>query len=715
MRLTKMLVTPGRPYPLGASVDDSGVNFALFSAHATAVYLCVYDASGVNELARVALPRQSDHIWHGHIEGLALDCCYGYRVDGPYQPELGHRFNVNKLLLDPYAKLLLGELVDHPSHYAYQQQHPDADLSFCSLDSGDFMPKCKIVDTRNLSPIPAVAKEYDQTQPSLSLRRSIIYEMHVKGFTQLFPDLTEAERGRFSGIANANVVQYIKNLGVTAVELLPVQQFASEPFLQQKQLSNYWGYNSIGFFAPHQAYLNNADINEFRQMVAALHQSGIEVLLDVVYNHTAEGDCRGPSLCFRGIDNLSYYRLHPQQPRYYINDTGCGNSVDLSNPHVLRLVMDSLRYWVEVMGVDGFRFDLAATLGREPQGFNVNSSFFDAIKQDPVLSQVRLIAEPWDIGPGGYQLGHFPMGWSEWNDRYRDTVRRFWRGDAGMLPEFARRFHGSSDLFEHAGRRPSASINFITSHDGFTLTDLVSYRQRHNDANGEQSRDGHQENFSDNCGMEGVSQDLHIQALRTRQSRNMLTTLLLSQGVPMLLAGDELGHSQQGNNNAYCQDNTTTWLSWQQDIQRDEQLQFTRRLIKLRQRFPLLCHREYIHDSCTTGSPALDWFCRQGSPMTKTLWSEAQTRTLSVVISGELEAQPQCRQALLLMLNADDESLHFTLPTISGISHWDCLIHTQDSGFDSETKGYFAGGAAKQFLLQSKSLMVFYAQFEGAN
>ncbi|WP_394200243.1 glycogen debranching protein GlgX [Shewanella waksmanii] len=710
-----MQITRGQPYPLGATVDDTGVNFALFSAHASAVYLCLYDASGRNEIAQVALPRQSDHIWHGHIEGLSTQYTYGYRVDGPYQPQLGHRFNRHKLLLDPYAKLLQGEFTDHISHYGYQQEHEQQDLSFCTLDSGDYMPKCKIVDCRDLPPIAAVAKAYDQSQPSLSLRRSIIYELHVKGFTQRFPDLPQTERGRFCGLANAEVIDYIKALGVTAVELLPVQQFASEPFLQHKQLSNYWGYNSIGFFAPHQAYLQQADINEFRQMVSALHKAGIEVILDVVYNHTAEGDCLGPTYSFRGIDNLSYYRLHPQQPRYYINDTGCGNSVDLSNPHVLRLVMDSLRYWVEVMGVDGFRFDLAATLGREPQGFNANSSFFDAIKQDPVLSRVRLIAEPWDIGPGGYQLGQFPMGWSEWNDRYRDTVRRFWRGDLGMLPEFARRFHGSGDLFEHAGRKPSASINFISSHDGFTLADLVSYQQRHNQANGEQNRDGNQENFSENYGVEGPSFDLQIQALRTRQSRNMLTTLLLSQGVPMLLAGDELGHSQQGNNNAYCQDNPITWLSWQHDIHSDEQLAFTRRLIQLRQRFPILCNRDYIHQSCTNGAPALDWFCRQGDPMTKALWSEAHTRTLSVVISGELEAQSGCKQALLLMLNADETPLNFSLPSITGISHWDCLIHTQD--FVGQGEGSFAGGIGKQqqFLLQDKSLMVFYAQFEGAS
>ncbi|QYJ85196.1 glycogen debranching protein GlgX [Shewanella mesophila] len=719
-----MHLSNGKPYPLGATIDDNGVNFALFSANATAVYLCLFDDKD-NEIGRFNLPRQTQQIWHGHISEIAAGVRYGYRVDGPYQPLMGHRFNVNKLLLDPYAKKLVGEFIDHKLHYSYQTAHKEEDLSFCPVDNAALMPKCVVVDTRNLPPIEPLAKPYNQEEVSLSLRRSVIYEMHVKGFTRLHPEVDKALRGTFAGLASPAVVNYLSQLGITAVELLPSQQFISEAFLQEKQLSNYWGYNTIGFFAPHNDYLNQDnnlsqdDINEFRDMVSTLHSAGIEVILDVVYNHTAEGNRLGPTFSFKGIDNASYYRLHPSEPRYYINDTGCGNTFNIAHPNVLQLVMDSLRYWVEVMGVDGFRFDLATTLGREEHGFDAGAGFFDAIKQDPVLSQVRLIAEPWDIGPGGYQLGQYPVGWSEWNDRYRDTVRRFWRGDAGMLPEFARRFHGSSDLFEHSGRKPTATINFITSHDGFTLMDLVSFRHKHNQANGEQNRDGHNENFSDNYGVEGTAYDAELLALRSRQCRNMLTTLFLSQGVPMLLAGDEFGHSQGGNNNAYCQDNPNSWIDWQSDINSDALMSFTRKLIKIRRRFPLLCHREYIHDSANADSPGLDWFCRQGEPMTKAHWSEAQTRTLSVVISGELEAQAGCRQALLLMLNADDSSHLFTLPNVDGIDHWQCLLTTQDeSSFAHEVahnKRSNAPVERSNLVLQDRSLMVYYAQFTGDN
>ncbi|QYK02340.1 glycogen debranching protein GlgX [Shewanella psychrotolerans] len=713
-----MLLSSGKPYPLGATVDDAGVNFALFSANATAVYLCLFDEDDI-EIGRFSLPRQTQQIWHGHISEIGAGMRYGFRVDGPYQPLIGHRFNVNKLLLDPYAKQFAGEFVDDKLHYGYQFAHKDEDLSFCSLDNAALMPKCVVVDTRNLTPIVPLAKPYNQEEVSLSLRRSVIYETHVKGFTRLHPEVDKALRGTFAGLASPAVISYLSQLGITAVELLPSQQFISEAFLQEKQLSNYWGYNTIGFFAPHKDYLCQNNIEEFRLMVSEMHSAGIEVILDVVYNHTAEGNRLGPTFSFKGIDNASYYRLHPSEPRYYINDTGCGNTFNIAHPNVLQLVMDSLRYWVEVMGVDGFRFDLATTLGREEHGFDAGAGFFDAIKQDPVLSQVRLIAEPWDIGPGGYQLGQYPVGWSEWNDRYRDTVRRFWRGDAGMLPEFARRFHGSSDLFEHSGRKPTATINFITSHDGFTLMDLVSFRHKHNQANGEQNRDGHNENFSDNYGIEGATDDVELLALRSRQCRNMLTTLFLSQGVPMLLAGDEFGHSQKGNNNAYCQDNANSWINWQSDINRDALLDFTTKLIKMRRRFPLLCHREYIHESANENSPGLDWFCRQGEPMTKAHWGEAQTRTLSVVISGELEAQAGCRQALLLMLNADDQSHQFTLPNVRGIDQWQCLLTTQDEPpFQHEiahNQHRTAPTERSSLVLQDRSLMVYYAQFTGEN
>ncbi len=706
-----MKLTNGKPYPLGASLDDNGVNFALFSAHATQVFLCVFDAQGIDELARFALPRKSQHIWHGYLEGASEGLLYGYRVDGLFQPLSGHRFNVNKLLLDPYAKQLVGECRDESSHYGYRLDDSEPDLSFDSRDNAACMPKCRVVDQRFLTPVLPVQKNYAQEESSLSLRRSIIYELHVKGFTKQHPDIDRDKRGTFAGLGSAQSIAYLTELGITCVELMPVQSFFDEPFLQQKKLTNYWGYNSIGFFAPHQSYLSGDDVFEFRQMVTALHQAGIEVILDVVYNHTAEGNRLGPTYSFRGIDNVSYYRLSPSEPRYYINDTGCGNTLNIAHPNVLQMVMDSLRYWVEVMGVDGFRFDLATCLGRESHGFDVGAGFFDVLSQDPILSQVRLIAEPWDIGPGGYQLGQFPIGWSEWNDRYRDTVRRFWRGDAGMLPEFARRFHGSSDLFEHSGRPPVASINFVTSHDGFSLMDLVSYSQRHNKANGEDNRDGHQENFSHNYGVEGSTDDANINVLRARQCRNILTTLFLSQGVPMLLAGDEVGHSQLGNNNAYCQDSPLSWREWPSDISSNELLQFTRKLIHLRKRFPLLCHRHYIHDGANIDSPGLDWFCRQGLLMTKAMWSETQTRSLSVVISGELEAQRGCRQALLLMLNTDEQALDFCLPQLENLSSWQCLLHTQDSDISLDSDA-ISENPPPSYRLQGHSLMLFYAEFK---
>ena len=703
-----MKLSNGKPYPLGASVEESGVNFALFSAHGTKVILCIFDALGKDEIARYPLPRKSQHIWHGFLEGVAAGAVYAYRVEGPFQPLSGHRFNPNKLLLDPYAKQLVGECIDDPSLYGYCLDDKDEDLSFNTTDNADIMPKCRVVDHRHLRPVSPVQKSYNHEEMSLSLRRSVIYELNVKGFTQLNPDIAKNERGTFLGLSSPTAIKYLTNLGITSVELMPVQSFFDEPFLQQKKLSNYWGYNSVGFFAPHQAYLTNDDVFEFRQMVTALHEAGIEVILDVVYNHTAEGNRLGPTYSFRGIDNLSYYRLNPREPRYYINDTGCGNTLNTANPNVLQLVMDSLRYWVEVMGVDGFRFDLATCLGREKQGFNVGSGFFDVLTQDPVLSQVRLIAEPWDIGPGGYQLGQFPIGWSEWNDQYRDTIRRFWRGDAGVLPDFARRFHGSSDLFEHSGRQPAASINYITSHDGFSLMDLVSFSLKHNEANGEDNRDGHNENFSHNYGVEGHSNDFNINALRARQCKNMLTTLFLSQGVPMLLAGDEVGHSQGGNNNAYCQNNELSWFDWSHDISRIELLNFTRKLIQLRKRFPLLCHRQYIHESANFEEPSLDWFSRHGTQMTKNLWCEPNTRSLSVVISGELEAQKGCRQALLLMLNTDEQSLDFYLPNLAKLGHWHCLLHTQDSDVAAEK----SSENRSLYCLQARSLMLFYAEFK---
>jgi isoamylase len=716
----------GKPSPLGSNVQDGGVNFALFSAHATQVVLCIFDDTGTKELAQYTLPQCTRQVWHGHLKGAHEGLCYGYRVYGPWEPELGHRFNPNKLLLDPYAKKLVGEVIEDSALYAYDASSPevdialdvDVDLSFSNTDSAPFMAKCQVVDlnTAHLAPI---------TPLNTPLEKTVIYEMHVKGFSQRNPDIDASLRGSFAALGESASIAYLQKLGITAVQLLPVQAFLSEAFLIAKGLNNYWGYNSIGFFAPHPAYLNKGDIFEFRQMVSKLHQAGIEVILDVVYNHTAEGNELGPSYSFRGIDNASYYRLNHANPRYYLNDTGCGNTVNLNHPQVLKLVMDSLRYWVQVMGVDGFRFDLATSLGRETYGFDKGAGFFDALGQDPVLSEVKLIAEPWDIGPGGYQLGHFPLAFSEWNDRFRDTMRRFWRGEMGILPEFAHRFHGSSDLFEHDGRSPSASINFITCHDGFTLIDLLSYQDRHNYDNGEKNRDGHQENYSANYGVEGSTSDKNILACRVRQQRNLLSCLLLSQGVPMLCAGDETGHSQQGNNNAYCQDNPRTWLDWQGF---DHKLiDFVSRLIAIRKAFPALCAKRFIHNSQCSSEPRFAWFSRQGEVMTKSHWSEGHNKTLTLILSAPkdyplnygtlkearlkecVDAVP--RQALMLMLNADDCPHEFVFPVLATLEPWQCLLSSETSeSVPNEDALHGDAVTEAQQTLMSHSIRLFYGQ-----
>ncbi|MGL5390423.1 MAG: glycogen debranching protein GlgX [Shewanella sp.] len=766
-------LTQGQPFPLGASVDANGVNFALFSAHASAVELCLFDDSGSLELGRFRFTEYTQQIWHGYVRGLKAGQLYGYRVYGPFAPEQGHRFNPHKLLLDPYARQLVGEYQPNAAHYSYILNDPDEDLSFSTLDNAAFMPKCKVVDTRALR-----AATFVHPSARRPLAHTILYEMHLKGFTAANPELDGPMRGTFAALASAPAIAYLVDLGVTCVELMPIQAFVTEAFLQENGLSNYWGYNTLGFFAPEPSYLLGEEIGEFRAMVDALHRAGIEVILDVVYNHSAEGNRLGPTLSFRGIDNLSYYRLHPQDKRSYINDTGCGNTLNINHPRVLQLVLDSLRYWVEVMGVDGFRFDLATCLGREHYGFDPGAGFFDALLQDPLLCQVKLIAEPWDLGPGGYQLGNFPVAFSEWNDTYRDTLRRFWRGDAGMLPEFARRFHGSADVFEASGRPPAASINFITSHDGFTLKDLVSYAARHNQANGEDNRDGHRHNFSDNYGVEGPSCTPAVLGLRYRQQRNLLTCLLLSQGVPMLLCGDEVGRSQRGNNNAYCQDNPLSWFDWA-GMDR-ELLAFTKQLIALRKRFALLCSPRFIHEQLLRASPfdeaemshlasvshsfasasqlltsaslnlvtmaapslkshdpldsaatgRLDWFNPEGQPMGKGEWAEPSRCSLSLVLSGDLALNGE-PQALLLMVNAGDKAQRFTLPVAAGLGPWHCLLHTQYGELTSLAAGTGAEANAviepepvhelrpqrgapalpqgPSYLLQDRSLMLFHA------
>jgi isoamylase len=659
-------VTEGTPYPLGATPVDGGVNFALFSQHAERVELCIFDPTGQETVARLDLPACTDYVWHGHVEGLAPGTLYGYRVYGPFEPQNGHRFNPNKLLLDPYAKSISGNFVWGDEHYGYDLKDPSLDFSFDRIDNARTALK-GVVTAPTPPPRPLVNP--------IAWSDTIVYELHVKGFTRLNPLVPEHLRGTYAGLGSEPVVRYLKELGVTSVELLPVHYFIDEHFLIKRNLVNYWGYNTLNFFTPHPAYLSGGDPQEFKQMVSNLHDAGLEVLLDVVYNHTAEGSHLGPTLSFRGIDNRSYYSLLSQDPRFYVNDTGCGNTFNVRHPRVLQLVMDSLRYWATEMGVDGFRFDLAPVLGREAHGFDPYGGFFDAVRQDPVLNTKKLIAEPWDIGPGGYQLGHFPTGWAEWNDRYRDTIRRYWRGDAGMLPEFARRIHGSSDLFEHTGRKPSSTVNFVTSHDGFTLRDLVSYNQRHNHANKEQNNDGHHANFSHNFGVEGPTKNERIDAMRVRQQRNFLATLLLSQGTPMLLAGDELGRTQMGNNNAYCQDNEVNWLDWPGLEQSHWNLrEFARNVIRVRREFPLLRSPFFIHkpeEQVTQAGYNIHWLNKEGGPMTEAEWTQPEERCLGWMLESVVNAH--CVHCLLTLFNSSDKAVTFTLP---GGWYWVALLDT---------------------------------------
>ncbi len=548
------MVWPGEPYPLGATWDGQGVNFALFSENAEGVELCLFDPSGKQEVERIELRERTDRIWHCYLPYCRLGQLYGYRVYGPYDPENGHRFNPNKLLLDPYAKATVGSLDwDYPN-FGYTLGVEGEDLAFDERDNAAGMPKCRVVDT---------AFTWGEDRPPRTpWDETVIYELHVKGFTKRHPNVPEELRGTYAGLASAPAIEHLKRLGVTAVELMPVHSFVDDGHLVEKGLKNYWGYNSIGFFAPDMRYSATGNISEFKTMVKRLHSAGLEVILDVVYNHTAEGNHLGPTLSFRGIDNTAYYRLLPDDPRYYMDFTGTGNTLNMMHPRVLQLIMDSLRYWILEMHVDGFRFDLASALARQLYEVDQLSSFFTIIHQDPVISQAKLIAEPWDVGEGGYQVGNFPVGWAEWNGKYRDAVRSYWKGDGGLVDELAYRLTGSSDLYERGGRRPCASINFVTAHDGFTLRDLVSYDDKHNEANGEDNNDGERYNLSRNYGVEGPTDDLEIKRTRARQRRNIIATLLLSQGVPMILSGDEIGRTQNGNNNAYCQDNEISWLDW---------------------------------------------------------------------------------------------------------------------------------------------------------
>ncbi|GAC1396810.1 MAG: glycogen debranching protein GlgX [Vulcanimicrobiaceae bacterium] len=658
------IVEEGSISALGATWDGKGVNFALFSEHAERVELCLFDQRGRRELHRLALPSYTDGIWHGYVPDARPGLKYGYRVSGPYDPARGHRFNAHKLLIDPYAKALSGALRWSDAHFGYRIGTPRADLSFDRRDNASGMPKGVVVDT--------AFTWGDDRAPRTPWRDTVIYEMNVRGFTMQYPGVPVPMRGTFLALSSPPVMDYLKRLGISAVELLPVHAFVDDRMLVERRLRNYWGYNSLGFFAPHQLYLSGESVHEFKTMVKQFHEAGIEVILDVVYNHTAEGNQAGPTLSFRGIDNASYYRL-AEDKRYYDDATGCGNSLNLEHPRVLQLVMDSLRYWVQEMHVDGFRFDLAPVLGRTPTGYDRAAGFLKAVKQDPTLAQVKMIAEPWDVGLGGYQVGNFPAGWSEWNDKYRDIVRRFWQGVDGTVPELASRLTGSSDLFNHDGRHMRTSINFVTAHDGFTLRDLVSYNGKHNDANGEHNRDGSDSNNSWNCGAEGVTDDPAVAVLRARQQRNLLATLLLSAGTPMMLAGDEVGKSQGGNNNAYCQDSPLTWMDWASPA--DPELHdFAAALIRLRRSCRALQREGFFTGTTLRGFERKDiaWLRPDGGEMTEGDWHDAGRRVIGLIF-GE-EKPPPGDPLVLMYFNAHDTDMTVTLPAHA--RGWDCYIDT---------------------------------------
>ncbi|MEZ5318289.1 MAG: glycogen debranching protein GlgX [Vicinamibacterales bacterium] len=685
-----MNLRPGAPYPLGATWDGLGVNFALFSEHATRVELCLFDAPDrPTESHRVDLPEQTDQVWHGYVPALRPGQCYGYRVHGPYDPAAGHRFNPAKLLLDPYAKAI-GRMTHWADYrmFGYRVGDADEDLARDDRDNADIAPLGVVID-------PSFTWG-DDRPPRTPWHDTVIYELHVKGFTRRHPalaaggGLSRAVPGTYTALASEPVLRHLTSLGVTAVELMPVHHHTDEHPLIERGLVNYWGYNTLGFFAPDVRYASAGDaataVREFKMMVRALHAAGLEVIIDVVYNHTAEGNHLGPTLSLRGVDNAAYYRLVSGSPRYYMDFTGCGNTLNMRHPRVLQLIMDSLRYWVLEMHVDGFRFDLASALARELFEVDKLGAFFDVIHQDPVISQVKLIAEPWDLGQGGYQVGNFPVLWTEWNGRYRDAVRRFWRGDAGQVSELATRLAGSSDLYAQSGRRPYASINFVTAHDGFTLRDLVSYNEKHNEANGEDNADGEAHNLSWNGGAEGETDDPDIRALRARQMRNLMATLLLSQGVPMIRAGDEFAQTQHGNNNAYCQDNETSWLDWDLDPDREALLDFVRRLLALRRTEPVLRRRHFLRGAARPGSDLKDivWLAPAGREMTDADWRRGELRTLGVLLPGEAVTEldafgdPRAGRTLLLLFNGHHAAVPFTMAPAAADFRWHRVLDTAD-------------------------------------
>jgi glycogen operon protein len=701
----------GVPHPRGATWDGKGTNFSVFSEHATKVEVCFFDESGENEIDRQELPEYTNQIWHGYMPNVRPGARYGLRVYGPYEPENGHRFNPNKLLLDPYACAHIGEIQWNPALFGYQMESGD-DTTFDERDSAPFMPKCIVVDPdfdwHGQNRLGKFRVPFDDT---------IVYEMHVKGFTKLHPDVPENLRGTYAGLAHPAVMKYIKSLGVTSVELLPIHTFVNDSNLLDKGLTNYWGYNSIGFFAPDPRYAADCNncLKEFKETVASLHEAGLGVILDVVYNHTAEGNELGPTLSFKGIDNCSYYRLLKDNRRYYINDTGTGNTLNLSHPRVIQMVTDSLRYWVEQTRVDGFRFDLGTILAREPNGFDNRSGFLKAVSQDPVLGTVKLIAEPWDCGPGGYQVGGFPPGWAEWNDKFRDTVRDYWRGGSSAA-DLTKRLCASGEIFNYQGRRPWASINFITAHDGFTLNDIVTYNDKHNEANGEDNKDGNSNNLSWNCGFEGPTDDPEINKLRSRQIRNMLGTLLLSQGTPMLLAGDEFGRTQGGNNNAYCQDNEISWLNWDIKEKGQRLIQFVKRVTAFRHKYPILRRNLFLNGNYNEelGVKDVTWINANGSEMEDHNWGDHGMRCFGMLIDGRAQTsgvrQRGKEATLLLVINDHSDLVNFTLPEAIGGSQWSLLIDTNIE--DNSEAGTFKTGDT--YGVTARSLLLFLLEAEAA-
>jgi isoamylase len=671
---------PGKPYPVGATPTSLGTNFALYSENASAVTVCLFDDVG-KQIDCVELKEQTAFVWHGLLRGIQPGQRYGYRVDGPWEPEKGLRFNKNKLLVDPYAKAISGK-VDHKGPIMPYDVKSGDDLKFCGIDDADFVPKSVVVD-----------RHFDWGEdcpPETPISDSIIYELHVRGFSMRNPDVPEKLRGTYAGLAHDSSIAYLKKLGITAVELLPVHHFIDEGHLLDKGLRDYWGYNTLGYFAPMARYSSSGDdgeqVTEFKEMVKRLHAEGLEVILDVVYNHTCEGNEKGPMLSLKGVDNTTYYRTLAENGRYYVDYTGTGNTLNVYHPQTLKLLMDSLRYWVSEMHVDGFRFDLASTLARELHDVNKLGAFFDTIHQDPTLADVKLIAEPWDIGEGGYQVGNFPVLWAEWNGKYRDTVRRFWKGDSGQLSDFAYRLTGSSDLYKNDGRKPSASINFVTAHDGFTLCDLVSFDQKHNEANLDDNTDGADNNDSWNMGAEGPTEDPEINKLRERQTRNFLATLMLSQGVPMLLGGDEFARSQRGNNNCYCQDDELTWYDWNLDEPRKRLLEFTSRLIKLRREHPNLHRRRFFQDRVIRGSVVRDiaWYGTDGTEISDDAWSEEWNRSIGLMLNGQTlqvmdeEGHPVVDDSFLILVNAAAEGVEYVLPEPPDGNPWRQVIDTEN-------------------------------------